>query len=577
VALRICLVTPFSWSQPHDVNEHVAGAATALRELGHEVSVLAPSNRATDLLAGRRALQDGASRDVIALGPALPISRRSTIGLPVGVRANLSLALVRGDYDVVHGFEPGLPSLSYLALRDSRALAVATFFSPERLGYPPGRTQRKRLLSRIDALLATSALTAEAAATRFPGQYRSIPLGVDTELFSPRAKRRLIVCEWRTGERPLTRAVLSVLKELPDWELILLRTKPLSGRPSITPSLRGRVHVRTALSGEARAPLLNEAAIFVPGLDGLPRLALEARAAGAAVAAPPGVREQPALAAAALARLAENDELRATSQADSRHHAVSESFAKLGRELDELYRGLAGRRRSKSGAADPLSNRPWIVCDLHTHTSWSHDCLVEPADLVEHAELEGLGAIAVTDHNAFGGALEAAELARELELTVIPGEEIKTAGQGEVIGLFLEEEIPRGLSFEETIAAIRDQGGLVYLPHPFDRMHAIPDAATLHRHLADIDVFEVYNARLLFEQYNDEAVRFARKYNLTRGAGSDAHVLQGLGTGGVRMRAFRDAEEFMVSLRTAEVLRRPRSLAYLQALKWKAQVKERVR
>jgi predicted metal-dependent phosphoesterase TrpH len=183
----------------------------------------------------------------------------------------------------------------------------------------------------------------------------------------------------------------------------------------------------------------------------------------------------------------------------------------------------------------------------------------------------------VTDHNAFGGALEAIELARDRELTVIPGEEIKTAGQGEVIGLFLQEEIPRGLSFEETIEAIRNQGGLVYLPHPFDRMHSIPDAATLHRHLADIDVFEVYNARLLFEQYNDEALRFARKYNLTMGAGSDAHVLQGLGTGGLRMRAFRDAEEFMVSLRTAEVLRRPRSLAYLQALKWKAQVKERVR
>jgi predicted metal-dependent phosphoesterase TrpH len=107
-------------------------------------------------------------------------------------------------------------------------------------------------------------------------------------------------------------------------------------------------------------------------------------------------------------------------------------------------------------------------------------------------------------------------------------------------------------------------------------MHAIPAAKTIHRHLADIDVFEVYNARMLFEVYNDEALRFARKYNLTMGAGSDAHVLQGVGTGGLRMRAFRDQEEFLVSLRTAEVLRRPRSLAYLQALKWTAQVKERV-
>jgi len=577
VALRICLVTPFAWSQPHDVNEHVAGAAAALRELGHEVSVLAPSNRAADLLAGRRALLDGARRDVIALGPAVPISRRSRIGLPVGVRANLALALARGDFDVVHGFEPGLPSLSYLALRDARSLAVATFFSLERLGYPPGKAQRKRLLARVDALLATSEATAEAAALRFPGEFRQVPIGVDTELFTHGPKRELVVCEWRTGERPLTRAVVSVLKELPDWELVLLRTKRLSGRPSIPPSVRGRVHVRTALSGAVRAPLLNEAAIFVPALDGLARVRLEAAAAGAAIAAPPGMLDQPALAAAAVGRLADNDELRASEQAAARDAAAGQSFADLGRELDELYGRLGGRRRTRGRASDPLADRPWIDCDLHLHTSWSSDCLVEPAELVDHAVAIGLGAIAVTDHNEFGGALEVAELAQDRGLTVIRGEEIKTDGQGEVIGLFLERQIARGMSFEDTIAAIREQNGLVYLPHPFDRMHAIPDAATLHRHLADIDVFEVYNARLLLEQYNEEALRFARKYNLTMGAGSDGHVLQGVGTGGVRMRAFEGPEEFLVSLRSAEMLRRPRSLAYLQALKWTAQVKERVR
>jgi predicted metal-dependent phosphoesterase TrpH len=577
VALRICLVTPFAWSQPHDVNEHVAGAAAALRDLGHEVSVLAPSNRAGDLLAGRRALLDGARQDVIALGPAVPISRRSRIGLPVGVRANLALALARGDFDVVHGFEPGLPSLSYLALRDARSLAVATFFAPERLGYPPGKAQRKRLLARVDALLATSEATAEAAALRFPGEYRQVPIGIDAELFTRGPKRELVVCEWRTGERPLTRAVVSVLKELPEWELVLLRTKRLSGRPSISPSVRGRVHVRTALSGEVRAPLLNEAAIFVPALDGLARVRLEAAAAGAAIAAPPGMLDQPALAAAAVGRLADDDELRASEQAAARDAAAGQSFADLGRQLDELYGRLGGRRRTRSRASDPLADRPWIDCDLHLHTSWSSDCLVEPAELVDHAVAIGLGAIAITDHNEFGGALEVAELARGRGLTVILGEEIKTDGQGEVIGLFLERQIARGMSFEDTIAAIREQNGLVYLPHPFDRMHAIPDAATLHRHLADIDVFEVYNARLLLEQYNEEALRFARKYNLTMGAGSDGHVLQGVGTGRVRMRAFDGPEEFLVSLRSAEMLRRPRSLAYLQALKWTAQVKERVR
>src|SRR4051794_838647 len=154
MGLRVCLVTPFAWSRPHDVNEHVAGLAAELRELGHSVTGLAPSTRAADLIAGRRALLDGGGDDVIALGPAVPVSRRSRIGVPVGARANLALALARGEYDVVHGFEPGLPSLSYLALRDSRALAVATFLSPERLGYSPRRAQRGRLPGAIDTPVA---------------------------------------------------------------------------------------------------------------------------------------------------------------------------------------------------------------------------------------------------------------------------------------------------------------------------------------------------------------------------------------------------------------------------------------
>src|SRR5438874_3410599 len=184
MGLRVCLVTPFAWSRPHDVNEHVAGIAAELRKLGHAVTVLAPSTRPSDVAAGRRALLQGADADVIALGAAVPISRRSRMGVPVGVRANLSLALARGRFDVVHGFEPGLPSLSYLALRDSGALTAATFFSPERLSYPPGKAQRERLLARIDALLATTPEVADAAAARFPGRYELVPQGIDSKMFA---------------------------------------------------------------------------------------------------------------------------------------------------------------------------------------------------------------------------------------------------------------------------------------------------------------------------------------------------------------------------------------------------------
>jgi predicted metal-dependent phosphoesterase TrpH len=577
MALRVALVTPFAWSQPHDVNEHVAGLARELRARGHNVTVLGPSNRARDLGAGRRALARGlGDAEFVALGPAVPISRRSRIGVPVGVRANLAVALATGGFDIVHGFEPGLPSLSYLALRDASALTVATFFSPERLSYPPARTRRERLLGRLDALLATSAATAEAAAERFPGQYALVPAGVDLERFAPAAKRNVVVLEWRQAERPLLRALARELAAKPGWELVLLRTRPLGSRPPVPRALRGRMRVRTALDGAARAELLRDAAVFVPAVDGIARVELEARAAGAAVASPPGRELQPELAAAEAARLVEDDGFRAQRAAEGVAQAQDQSFAALATDVLAVYDDIAARRRAPAARA-PHEDKDWIVVDLHMHTTWSHDCSIEVDDLLDHAESEGLGAIAVTDHNVFGGALEAAARSRGRDLIVIPGEEVKTDGQGEVIGLFLTEEIPRGLPFADTVEAIRAQGGLVYVPHPFDRLHAIPDPATLHRHLAEIDVFEVYNARLLFEAYNVEAARFAKKYNLTAGAGSDAHVLQGVGTGAVRMRRFEGPEEFLVSLRDAEVLRRPKSLAYLQGLKWVAQAKERVR
>jgi predicted metal-dependent phosphoesterase TrpH len=540
MGLRVCLVTPFVWSQPHDVNDHVAGVAHELRRLGHTVTVLAPSNRAADLREGRRALESGELGEVVAIGPALPVSRRSTMAAPVGVRANLALALAHGAFDVVHGFEPGLPSLSYLALRDTKALAVATFFSPDRVFYPPGKAQRARLLGRIDALLATSEETAKAAAERFPGDYTVISPGVDRKLFHVSKSERRIVVELVPGERDVARAAIRRLDDLDGWEVVLFRQGALAARPYVPLRLRGHVHVRTQPPTEERAAILNGADEFVPAPGGSERLALEAAAASGAV--------------------------------DPR-----DDFAAVATELDTLYRRLAARRRVVHVEPDPLSDRAWIAVDLHTHTSWSHDCSVPAEELLDTAETIGLGGIAVTDHNVFDGALEAAELGRDRRLIVIPGEEVKTKGQGEVIGLFLREEIPRGLSFEDTIAAIRSQGGLVFLPHPFDRRHAIPDPATLHRHLAEIDVLEVYNARLLKDTYNDEALRFARKYNLLQGAGSDAHVLPGLGTGAVCMREFRTPEEFLISLRTAEILRRPKSLAYLQSLKWVAQVKEKVR
>lgn len=578
MGLRVCMVTPFAWSQPHPVNEHVAGAAAELGRRGHDVVILAPSNRASQLAAGRKALRrlsrDGEPLEgVVALGPAVPVSRRSRLSVPLGVRANLELALSADSFDLVHGHEPGLPSLPYLALRDAHALAVATFHSPARLFYPPGKRQRERLLARTDALTAVGKAALEAARERFPGEYSLLPLGVDTELFQPGEPRDRFVVEWRADESLRTRAALRALGELPGWQLLILRTRPLSGRPYVPRALRDRVTVRTVLDERARAAELAGAAGFVPAVRSSGRIALEAQAAGVPLVDPAGADEQPALVTAALARLAEDGPWRKTLADKARREAERQSFHVLGDRLERLYANVARRRRPPTRTA-PLADRPFVLCDLHLHTEHSWDCSVPVEELLDHAEEQGLGAIAITDHNVFTGAEEAVRLARRRDLVVIPGEEMKTTS-GEVIGLFLERHIPPGLSMGETIAAIRDQGGVVYLPHPFDRLHTIPDSSTLHRHLAEIDVLEVYNARLLFESFNDEALRFARKYNLTAGAGSDAHVLQGLGTGLVRMRAFETPEEFLISLRSAEVVRQPKSLVYLQGLKWMAKARER--
>jgi predicted metal-dependent phosphoesterase TrpH len=153
---------------------------------------------------------------------------------------------------------------------------------------------------------------------------------------------------------------------------------------------------------------------------------------------------------------------------------------------------------------------------------------------------------------------------------VIVGEEVMTADQGEVIGLFIEDKIPRGMTLAETIAEIRRQGGIVYVPHPFDRMHSVPDYENMLAVVSDIDAIEVFNPRIAIPAFNEEAVRFAGKYRIVGGAGSDSHVAQGLGSVRIRMRDFDGPEEFLESLRDADIAAKPSSLRYarVQALKF---------
>jgi len=236
-----------------------------------------------------------------------------------------------------------------------------------------------------------------------------------------------------------------------------------------------------------------------------------------------------------------------------------------------LYGGTPPRRHDPAGDVDArrrISRRRLIDVDLHMHTDHSHDCATPVEVLLATARDEGLGAIAVTDHNEVSGAHEARTKSADYGVKVIVAEEVKTAHQGEVIGLFIEEKIERGMTLAETIAEIKRQGGLVYVPHPFDRLHSVPDYEHLLDVIDDVDAIEVFNPRIAFKPFNEEAVRFAGKYRIVAGAGSDSHVAQGLGSVRIRMRDFDGPVEFLESLRDADIIRNPASLLYVQALKF---------
>jgi predicted metal-dependent phosphoesterase TrpH len=246
-------------------------------------------------------------------------------------------------------------------------------------------------------------------------------------------------------------------------------------------------------------------------------------------------------------------------------------WAAVAAQFEAIYRRLLARRHDAAGDAEVrgrIAERPLIEVDLHMHTDHSPDCATPVEVLLETARDRGLGAIAITDHNEVSGALEARRIAKEMgDIKVIVAEEVKTAEQGEVIGLFLEEKIPRGMTMAETIAAIREQGGLVYVPHPFDRFHSVPDYEHLLDIVEEIDILEVFNPRVALTVFNEEAERFARKYRIVPGAGSDSHVAQGLGSVRVRIHDFEGPAEFLEAMRDADITRKHKNLVYVQALK----------
>jgi predicted metal-dependent phosphoesterase TrpH len=183
------------------------------------------------------------------------------------------------------------------------------------------------------------------------------------------------------------------------------------------------------------------------------------------------------------------------------------------------------------GGAPSTPSAPRSFVDLHCHTSASFDSLASPAAVVRTAAARGLTHLAITDHDRIDGALEARDLAASAapELSVIVGEEIRTA-EGDLIGIFLERTVPPGLPAADTIALVRDQGGLVGIPHPFDRFRGSllrdPRLVSL---ASAVDWVEGHNARVIFRDGNRLAAEFATQHGLPRVAVSDAHATVEIG------------------------------------------------
>jgi len=595
----IAHVTPYPWESGHEVNEQVRRVCAELAARGHRVLIVAPSGSQALVREGRRAVRngeaelfgDGGEPRVLAVGealPPLPGRARSGAAVPLDVARTVQELFERVALDICHVHEPFAPSVASVALRHSRALNVGSFHAPaERVvSTQVARKVVQLVFGRLDARLASFDATRTLLQRFFPGDYRVVPPGADA---LPRAVREdgpVTIGFVDIEERAAMRLFIRALRRLPvglDWRAIVLTARGPSSSTPLRADLRERVEF---VAGGDEAAALAGADVLVAASDGStpqPGLVLRAQAAGAVplVSRLPVYEEvtgdgergvvfevrDPDALAAGLAHLVANGALRERLRAAT----APRPWSAVADDLEDVYARVADRRHDGRGdpeLRDRLRTRALIDVDLHMHTDHSGDCATPVEVLLQTAKAQGLGAIAVTDHNEISGALEAQALAPDYGVKVIVAEEVKTASQGEVIGLFLQEKIPRGLTLAETVAEIRRQGGLVYVPHPFDRMHAVPDYEHLLDIVEDVDAIEVYNPRVAIGSFNEEAARFAAKYRIPAGAGSDAHVAQGLGSVRVRMRDFDGPEEFMESLREADILTKPSSLLYVQALKF---------
>jgi glycosyltransferase involved in cell wall biosynthesis len=606
--LSIAQFTPFPWHEQGEINGYIERLADGLAERGHSVLIAAPAGgkeavretrEVTAALADDPELlfQPGEKPRVLSMG-GVPLPRGSRkrpapVSVDVGNRVEALLGTAR--IDLLHVHDPFVPGFSSTALRHSFSLNVGTFHeTTER----PFATQVARPLlevffGRLDARTASSKASAKLLNRYFPGSYELTPAGVDPVEADQEEDGPLRITFSAQEEKGAMRVFLRALRKLPpelDWTASIFSDQPGEVDIRVSKEIRDRIKV-IGPDQASLAEMLSRSHIFCAASGGprqVPSAVRQALASGAVPVVstisryveligdgqrgllfPAG---DPVTLAGQIARLGRDRAKLARLRQAGVREPQSPDWSDAIDRFEEIYLRLASRRHDPTGnptVRKRLKDRPLIDVDLHMHTDHSSDCATPVEVLIETARDRGFGAIAITDHNEVSGAIAAAEVAEGIDdFKIIIAEEVKTAEQGEVIGLFIKEKIPRGLTMAETIAEIRRQGGLVYVPHPFDRMHSVPDYEHLLDMVEEIDFMEVFNPRVAVTSFNEESERFARKYNIIPAAGSDNHVAQGLGSVRVRLPDFDGPEEFLEAMRDAEITRRHKNLVYVQALKF---------
>jgi len=589
-SLAIALVSPHAWPAYDDLTWRIEAEAQALARRGHRVTILAPV-RGRDLVAESRrtlsALRDGDTAVVLAEPGevrVLPIGRafgagRRKLGGPIDLSAALQDVLARVPFDVVHVHEPLAPTPALAALRHARGVTAATFHRPEQVaGVAFVRPFLDRAISRLDVVTAASDTVRRAVAEMFDVDATVIPDAADTHRFAPTGDGDIreiptLVIIARGSDRLGVRFGAGVAKSLPANvidQITVLGTADAHWRTTaaIPTVLRSRVSAVADWGAETRNEtfVTGALALVATPQDIAGSVVEEAMARGMVVVAPRCPEAEalitddvdgvilPAFSRerwiAAITELAGDPDRRARLGNAAAATARERNIDTVAAMLEERYLGAIEREQAPAHVDDDTH----IVVDLRVRPSQ----LFTPRQIVDVCDTRGVGAVAVIGDQSIDAAREAANAADQ-DLFVIVGQQIHTR-DGELAGLFLTTAVADGLSARDTAQAIRDQGGLVMVPHPVWGEPPSPEILAEMRHMCDCFEVVVGPASGIRGGITTENARLVQRFGTRISAGSGASEPEDIGSSHLRMRRFTDASDFLVSLEDAVPVQRRRGL-----------------